>query len=63
MHRLANELRRNIVTILACSGCLNLTSVLVTRRSSSRATPQSLRRGQRWPLWAQTSKTSSEWLS
>jgi len=25
--------------------------------------PKSLRRGQRWPLWAQTLKTSSEWSS
>jgi len=25
--------------------------------------PKSLRRGQRWPLWAPTSKTSSEWSS
>jgi len=46
---------------------LNLTSVLLTRRSSSGApnasSCKSLRWGQRWPLWAQTLKTCSEWSS
>jgi len=46
---------------------INLTSVLLTRRSS-RGAPnassyKSLHWGQRWPLWAQTLKTSSEWSS
>jgi len=42
---------------------MNLTIVLLTRRSNSGAPPKSLRRGQRWSLWAQTLKTSSEWSS
>jgi len=46
---------------------MNLTSVLLTRWSSSGApnasSYKSLRWGQRWPLWAQTLKTSSEWSS
>jgi len=46
---------------------MNLTSVLLTRQSSSGApnasSYKSLRWGQRWPLWAQTLKTSSEWSS
>ena len=36
---------------------MNLTSVLLTRRPSSGSPAYSLRRGQRWPLWAQTLKT------
>jgi len=46
---------------------MNLTSVLLTRQSSSGApnasSYKSLCWSQRWPLWAQSLKTSSEWLS